>query len=205
MRIRFLFAVTALASVASVQAAPNLVTNGSFEIGTDPGGFTTLNSGDNTSIVGWTVGGHSVDYIGTYWNASDGKRSVDLAGNNAGSVGQTVTGLTIGGVYHLTFDLAGNPDGAPQTKVTVVGADTTTTTFNVLNTGSLSNMSWANYGVYFTATSTSAFISFASGTPNSPYGPALDNVSLTAAPAPAAIVPMALGVAVGYRRRRSKT
>src|SRR5688572_18224503 len=79
------------------------ITNGGFESGTNPGAFTTVAAG-GTNITGWTVGGNGVDYIGTYWTASEGGRSIDLSALNAGSVSQVLNGLTIGQEYTVTFD-----------------------------------------------------------------------------------------------------
>ena len=92
--------------------------NGSFETGPTPGGYVTLTAGD-TQITGWTVTGNSVDYIGSYWPAADGSRSLDLSGNAAGGVAQafdTVAGHT----YRVGFALAGNPDCAPTVKTVQV-------------------------------------------------------------------------------------
>lgn len=62
--------ILALVASAASAHALNLITNGSFEVGTIPGGtFISLNAGDYTSIPGWVVGGGGIDYIGGYWNA----------------------------------------------------------------------------------------------------------------------------------------
>jgi hypothetical protein len=53
----------------------NAAQNGSFENGTDPGSFRTLGVG-SAAIEGWSVAGGNVDYIGTYWQPSDGGRSI---------------------------------------------------------------------------------------------------------------------------------
>src|SRR5690349_5839128 len=82
----------ALVGTSAVLAAS--VANGSFENGTppDPGvGYTTVNSGDSTTITNWTVSQGSVDYIGSYWHASNGARSIDLSGNEAGVLSQNLT------------------------------------------------------------------------------------------------------------------
>ncbi len=59
----------------------NLITNGSFENGNynaNPN-FMTLGAGA-TNIDGWTVGSGSIDWILTYWQASNGRFSLDLSG-----------------------------------------------------------------------------------------------------------------------------
>src|SRR4051812_33981597 len=52
--------------------AKNLLVNGSFEDGPDPGPFMPLDEKD-TQIKGWTVINGQIDYIGTYWQAAEGK------------------------------------------------------------------------------------------------------------------------------------
>lgn len=74
--------------VGSASATTISIVNGSFEAttGGDPGaGFLTKGTGD-TSITGWTVAGHSIDYIGGYWVADDGVRSLDMNGISTGEV-----------------------------------------------------------------------------------------------------------------------
>ena len=91
---RFLALALAAALCGAAHAAP--FQNGSFETGPTPGGYVTLSAGD-TQITGWTVTGDSVDYIGSYWPAADGSRSLDLSGNAGGGVAQafdTVAGRT---------------------------------------------------------------------------------------------------------------
>ena len=42
------------------------ILNGNFEEGPEPGDGIRNNAG-NTRIVGWTVGGDGIDYLGTFW------------------------------------------------------------------------------------------------------------------------------------------
>ena len=97
MSIKVGLVLVALSVVAN--AAP--FTNGSFEIGPATGTFTTLGTG-NTSITGWTVGGSGVDYIGSFWQAQDGSRSLDLSALGAGSVSQTFDTI-LNQVYLVNF------------------------------------------------------------------------------------------------------
>jgi hypothetical protein len=89
---------------------PELVTNGGFEDGPEPDpagpGFTTMVA-VTTAIPGWTVTRGSVDYIGAYWQHADGRRSVDLNGNEPGAIAQTRR-TRPGRTYRVTFRLAGN-------------------------------------------------------------------------------------------------
>ena len=107
--------VLLVAGASPAAAAP--FTNGSFELGSvNPGsGWITLGSG-NPAITGWEIFDGTIDYIGTYWQAANGSRSLDLNGND-GPAGIRQTFDTIGGgTYQVSFALAGNPDGAPLTK-----------------------------------------------------------------------------------------
>src|ERR1700761_1608688 len=97
MKIRHMFAAAAIAVAAFAGSAnaANLIQNGSFEEGTDPGSFTSLTPG-STDITDWSIGPIGVDYIGSYWQAADGSRSVDLAGTLPGG---TATGDASGSIF----------------------------------------------------------------------------------------------------------
>jgi hypothetical protein len=112
--LRKLILAAIAAAVLPAAANAQAFQNGGFETGPNPGSYSTLNNG-STAINGWTVGGASVDYIGSYWAA----------------------------------------------------------------------MGWTEYTYNFVATGASTTLSFAS-LDNSPYGPALDGVSVAAVPEPAA-------------------
>src|SRR5262249_24519791 len=93
----------------------NLLVNGSFEEGPDPGAFLPVNK-DSTDIKGWTVTRGQIDYIGSFWPAADGKRSLDLHGSPGfGGVSQTFPTVK-GQKYRVTFALAGNPEGTVPKK-----------------------------------------------------------------------------------------
>jgi choice-of-anchor C domain-containing protein len=172
-------------------------TNGSFE-NSDPaanpgGGFVTLGAG-STAIDGWTVGPNTIDYIGGYWQPEDGNRSIDLSGNQAGGISQTFDTI-FGQSYLVSFFLAGNPDGGTGAKLAVTsatGGPLQTDTFIVGAGNTRANMGWQAYSYRFKATGTSTTLSFSSAT-QTPYGPALDNVSVSAAPEPAQWALMLMG------------
>jgi MSHA biogenesis protein MshQ len=162
----------------AVSGAP--FTNGSFETGPAPGNFTTLGVG-NTSISGWTVVSGSIDYIGSYWSAAQGSRSLDLVGSGSiGGIQQTFD--TVAGTnYTVTFQYAGNPACAPSVKplsVSVAGR-TFNYTFNTAGT-STSSMGWITTSFTFTATASSSTLTFISDTsPSNACGAALDNVQVS--------------------------
>jgi choice-of-anchor C domain-containing protein len=170
-------ALLSIGVVGTVGAAHN--TNSSFESGVDPGSFTTLQSPDSSSIDNWTVSAGSVDYIGSYWEASDGTRSLDMSGDSAGTVTKTFS-TVVGHTYEVTFALAGNPDGGPAMKALSVSAGNDTQTYEFTNTTETTreDMGWAQRTFAFTATTTSTTLSFASQTEGF-WGPALDNVTIT--------------------------
>jgi choice-of-anchor C domain-containing protein len=164
----------------------NLLVNGSFEQGVDPGGDTDLFP-LSQNIAGWIVAGGSIGYEGSGgWMAEDGVRSLDMDGLNPGTVEQTFT--TFPTAHYLgTFWLAGNPDRPGKAKkhllVAIVNALNAfdaeqTYTFSVKGT-SRSNMDWKQEAFQFTATSAASTIVFVSQDPlDSGRGAAIDNVSV---------------------------
>jgi choice-of-anchor C domain-containing protein len=174
-------ALVASMSLAGSAFAVTSVINGGFEDGTPSANpFDTLVPGD-TRLTGWTVDSGSVDWVGSYWTASVGSRSIDLTGFDAGAISQTLT-TTIGNTYVVTFDLSGNPAGPPAIKTLTVGATGAPTTgyeFDTATAGNtLSDMMWVSKTYTFLATNTSSVLTFTSTTAGF-FGPALDNVTVT--------------------------
>lgn len=207
--MRILLAVTTML-ITALPAQAVVLTNGSFEMGVFTGApFETLAAGD-TNITGWSIGGEGVDWIGSFWQASDGGRSLDLSALGAGSIAQTLTTVA-NNTYRVTFDLSGNPIGAPPVKDVEVSINGVDGSFYGYSTGanSASNMNWLTYTYEFVATSTSSILAFTSQS-DSASGPALDNVRIedlgTTVPEPATWASMILGlgfVGAVARRRRS--
>jgi len=143
--------------------------------------FISLGAGD-TSITGWTVRPFNIEYIGSYWPAADGARSLDLSGGTAGGIEQTFD-TTPGTKYIVTFYLAGNPTCPPIVKHLDLGATGNSTaqyTFDV--TGySVSSMGWQQESYTFVATGPTTTLFFQSQD-FSTCGPALDNVSVAEVP-----------------------
>ena len=171
---------TAILLVGSAYSQNNLIANGSFEIGDEPGEFTNLNSG-STAIESWQVVRDAIDYVGTVWVSSDGQRSVDLDGSSCpcgGAVLQTVQ-LKQGQLYRLQFDLAGNPVGPPVIKPMRLKIGLNEFDFQFDTTGkTLIDMGWETKKVDFESQSESTEISFESLTESSGFGAAVDRVLL---------------------------
>lgn len=181
------------------------ITNGSFETPVVGGNFATYNAGD-PSLTGWAIGGNSIDHIGSYWQASDGNQSLDMSGNDAGSISQDLNGLTVGQQYTVTFDLAGNPAGAPSVKDLQVSAAGIDSLYSFDTTGhSTGSMGWATQTFVFVATATTETLAFLSLTSGS-FGAALDNVTIAATPIPGAFLLFGSALAgmgfLGYRRKK---
>lgn len=206
--IKKLAFLTALA-VAGTQVGAATIVNGSFEEGVNPGVFTTLGQG-STNITGWNIYGGEVggtiDYIGSYWNASDGVRSIDLNGNGPGaSLYTTITDMVIGQKYRLYFDLSGNTDGGPALKVSRNGVGENAEVFVSSSSSLIPNLEWKTYSLDFWAAGETTNLIFKSEV-EGPYGPALDNVRISAVPVPAAgfLLVAALG-GLGFAARRKKS
>jgi uncharacterized protein (TIGR03437 family) len=161
--------------------SPNLLTNGSFEQPATQSTFDYLPTG-STRMPGWRVATGDVEHIGNYWRASEGVQSIDLNGVVPGSIVQTFATVA-GTAYTVSFDLAGNSAGGfPLTKsmrVSAAGSQSPIFTFDATNSTS-ANMGWRRQTWSFTANSSSTNLTFESVTPGTAWGPAIDNVVVTA-------------------------
>ena len=201
------FAGSALALLASTgwAAGPNLINNGGFESSSFSGSFTTFAAG-STGLTGWTIGQDSVDLINTYWVPSSGRYSIDLSGNNDGTISQSFATVA-GQEYVVSFDMAANPyDDGDMLKFMQVGlSQQSMYTFSSVG-HTLQNMGWTTQSFVFIATNQSSTLHFA-GMQESASGMALDNVSVTAVPEPETYAMLLAGLglmgAVARRRRQA--
>jgi choice-of-anchor C domain-containing protein len=199
----------------AARADLNLIANGSFESGNNPPpppSFRTIyaNTPQAGDITGWTVTANSIDWIGNYWQASDGQRSLDMSGYDKGTIVSQTFATTPGAEYLVSFYMAGNPDRGPAVKTLEVSAAGGSQTFTFDTTGhSLSQMGWERKNWVFTALADTTTLSFSSLTTNMPpeqynaWGPALDDVYVGAVPVPGAVVLGLMGLGtLGWWMRR---
>ncbi|HEY0552320.1 MAG TPA: choice-of-anchor C family protein [Verrucomicrobiae bacterium] len=170
-----IISATFLILVSGIQA--QIVRNGSFESGSDPGTSAELTSVDSSSINHWIVDSGTIDYIGTRWTAGDGSRCLDLTGSSAGSVKQTLSCLVTGETYRLTFLMAGNPEigGAKNLRVHIGNSSQD---FSFDSSGkSTSNLGWITNTIDFTPLASSVDLRFQSLN-SGLAGPAVDRVAV---------------------------
>ena len=207
MKIKnILIAAVALVASQTAVASPNLIVNGGFESSTFSGPFTTYSAG-STSLSGWTIKTGSIDLINTYWqNASGSNYSIDLSGNEDGVISQELN-TTVNQTYSVSFSLAGNPDDPDvNEKIKFLQVGLSNGPFYTFDTTgqTKTNMGWVTKSFEFIATDTTSKLFFASAQ-DSAFGPALDNVSVTAVPEPETYAMFLAGITLmaGIARRRN--
>jgi choice-of-anchor C domain-containing protein len=121
------FHIMVLTALALLLAAPpatafyNILGNGSFETATvDPGAGELLLPTGSTALAPWTVV-LEVLYVGGFWQASQGVPGGRSLGLNDGSILQIFT-PSLGKMYQVSFDLAGDPTLPPALKAMAITA-----------------------------------------------------------------------------------
>jgi choice-of-anchor C domain-containing protein len=172
--------VASIVLAGSALAAFAGATNGSFEDGgytPNASGFEALGTG-SSDLTGWAITG-SIDWIGTYWPAAAGSKSLDMNGTGPGTISQILATM-IGKTYVVSFSMSANPDeGATVKTLTVSATGTTSKSFTydrVAHSTTRANMMWESKQYSFVATNASTTLTFASGEATGASGPALDNV-----------------------------
>jgi choice-of-anchor C domain-containing protein len=200
-------AVMALACFALTPAdAATLIADGNFDTPLAAGSYVTYGAATSFGAGNvWTVTSGSVDEIGSYWQAPPtGGGSVDLDGTSPGGIQQSFGAAA--GSYDLQFYLSGNPDGAPSTKeVTVTIDGTSSNYFYTIGGNSKDSMNYVLENLSFTSAGGANLLVFQSDDIDSPYGPVIGGVSVSAVPEPATWTMFILGFgAIGWMLRSAR-
>ena len=200
--LRFVVALIVAAGLAGVPSTTalaqttNVVVNGGFETPlVQRAAFWDLKYAGATTLAPWTIGGHSIDHVGGYWQPAEGAQSINLSGRGPGSVAQVLPTVA-GRKYLLRFQYAKNPDrryGAPRMKVrwgaAANGPFTLDEQFTYADPNSRTAMNWRVVERVVQATGSTMFLSFKSDETDhaffddyNPYGMALDDVAATLLP-----------------------
>ncbi len=238
MKMKLLMGVVAAMAVGSGAKATEYVQNGGFEDATYTVNSQVGRPYPNEGIANWTAGGgfelyfiggtqttvsavneypHSDTYFYPTFNtlSANGGNFVALDGDSDihGQIWQSISGLTPGKNYTLTFDwgasqLAYRSGDITESLVVSLGNESQTTAVVPVASGQFSG--WMKETMTFKATSATEVLNFLSaGTPNGqPPMAVLDGVSLTdSVPEPAAwaLILMGFGgVGLMVRRNRRK-
>src|SRR5215813_12902360 len=182
-------------------AHANLLTNGSFELGTftNQGNDTETFTAGATTMTGWTTVGNFVSWIGAtnpfLLSAQDRSFFLDLTGYHTGGpfggVKQTVA-TTPGQEYALSFYLGSYTarwGGPPVSILASAGGTNETFTDNTITKSS----TWTREALTFTATGSTTVITLTGATGDEYIG--LDNIDLSPVPEPSTWALRLFGVA----------
>jgi hypothetical protein len=205
-----LLATLALAGTAVANANPIL--NGNFS------GSVSGYAYDPSNVAGWTFsGGAGVQQNGSAWgftNAPGGSGQsaflqsymgpINVPTGNPSTISQTVSGLTVGDSYQVSFYLEARPGyGLDPVTVTIDGTTVTITP--------TSDSSWTKYTEYFTDSAgdsnTLTFSVSGSGVGNYDNDTGLADVSLAGVPEPGTLLLLGSGLLAfaGFARRKFGT
>ena len=178
---KFISIFLVLFSIVPFPVSASLVSNGSFESPIAPsGGFQVF-----TSIPGWTKNGGDNDF--ELWNgifgytSADGLQHIELDSIDMQQILTTIPG----GTYSLKFAYAPRPD-VVDNHFQVFLDNTLLTDINVSGTGK-TNLDWTYGSFIFDATSSSTTLRFVGLASNPKLGMLVDDISVTAVPAPASL------------------
>lgn len=201
--------VSVLAGASCMMALPaaraDLVVNGSFE---EYGGSGNSNIG--MGIAPWVIGSPGIDIVipelgeGHYYLPADGEVSLSLNWFNPASISQALV-TEPGQSYEVSFWMAAEIYGGTQWRtmdVTWNGALLGSPAFEYTGQGP-EEMGWTRFTFLAEGTGSDT-LAFLSTTPAN-FGPALDNVSVTAVPVPGTLALMSVGLIALRRRRRVAT
>jgi len=203
-----LLATLALAGTATAFADP--IQNGNFS------GAGSGYTYDPSTVAGWSFsGGAGVQANGSAWgftNAPGGAAqtaflqsyigSINVPTGNPSTIQQSVSGLTSGDSYAVSFYLEGRPGyGLDPVTVTIDGVNVTITP--------ASDSTWTKYTEYFTASGSNTLTFSVSGSGDGPYDndTGLADVSIGATPEPGTLLLLGTGLLgfAGFARRKFGT
>lgn len=216
MRVKAVLAGVGLALVAVLPAHASVVFSDSFENPSLAGGYSY--GGTDTAGAQFFPASANPDYNGAgiqangsafgYQAAPDGIQTAFIQGT--GSFVESVTGLTAGNTYTLSFFAAARPGYAldsVQASYTPMGLDP------ILLTASPSSTSWTSYSASFTSQGdgTFTFAGLNTGSPSNDVNIGLDAVSISTGGVPetSTWIMMLLGFGglgvFAYRRKMNGT
>jgi len=190
--LKLSIAMTTAAALIGTAGFAASVTNGSFEAVQ----IATAYSSNLSDIPGWTHTGSQGDAL--LWRAGpqccggtnaalagDGNQFVTMGGGfgpyGSSAWSQTITGLTIGQAYVISFDMAAEGETPTQqlTLAITSGSSTPSETFTSPVTNTLFWQNWGAEQYTFVPTATSATMQFS--VTNQQYDVGLDGVSIAPA------------------------
>lgn len=230
-----LSAIVALSAGVAQAASTNLVANGNFEQTTNGTNKQLASSpttaADRSTLTGWTSsngndGGYN--FVLNSSIATTNASAIWLEGNSStlpntgnifasdsqyypGTLSQSITGLSVGGLYKLTFNYALGQqvgfDGANSNNYWQVGFGGASQSTSLLSIPDNGFSGWKTATMLFKAGSVDQALSFLAkgAAPGAPPFLLLDNVSLAAVPEPSSWGMMLGGIGlVGLLARRRR-